>query len=186
MSEIEKITRYFTRTVEHIHRVQKNMLTVVVEFRFELGLSNEECRGLMFNVMKHDQSKFNEIQFIPYIELTEYYHQRKMLGNKDYEYPSSEVKKSVDLAVDNHYQEENHHMEKGDFKSKLEIIEIVCDLQAMAQEFNEGTCRGYFENVWKKKYQKEIVDDYEYFSLVDSMDKVIKLFEKRQADLLRD
>ena len=173
---MEKLERYFTRTVEHIHRVQKNMVTVVTKFRSDLKLSDEDCRKLMFNVMKHDQSKFNEIQFMPYVELTDYYHRRKVLGQTEYEYPEG-VKELVDVAVDNHYKEENHHIEKGDFKTKHEIIEIVCDLQAMAQEFNEGTCRNYFENVWKKKYMKEIVDDYEYWSLVDTMDLVIKCFE---------
>lgn len=132
----------------------------------------------MFNVMKHDQSKFNEVQFLPYVELTEYYHQRKNLKNKEYEYPSPLIKTAVDAAVLDHYNQENHHVEKGDFKSKLEVIEIVCDLQAMAQEFDEGTCRGYFENIWKKKYQQKIICDYEYFSLVDTMNLVIKCFEK--------
>lgn len=174
----DKLNRYFTRTVEHIHRVQKNMITVVTKFRDRLNLSDEDCRVLVHEVMKHDRSKFSTIQFAPYVELTEYYHQRKALGNKDYEYPSSEIKDLVDMAVNNHYVEENHHIEKGDSKSFHHIIEIVCDLQAMAQEFNEGTCRGYFENVWKKKYMKEIIDDFEYFSLVDTMDRVIKCFEE--------
>lgn len=171
----EKLNRYFKRTVDHIHRVQLNMVKVVTEFRDRINLSDEDCRALMFSVMKHDRSKFNEIQFLPYVELTEYYHQRKVLGNKDYNYANTQVIDAVNAAVHDHYQNENHHLEKGDSKSRLDLIEIVCDLQAMAQEFNEGTCRGYFENVWKKKYSKEIVDDFE--SMIEVMDCVIRCFE---------
>ena len=58
------------------------------EISFEMD--RETCRQLMFNVMKHDQSKFGDIQFEPYVELTEYYHQRKALKNKNCEYLSAE------------------------------------------------------------------------------------------------
>ena len=174
----EKFNRYFTRTVEHIHRVQKNMVNLVTNHRESLSLSDEDCRLLMFNVMKHDQSKFNETQFLPYIELTEYYHRRKVLG-EDYDYPLG-VKELVDIAVDDHYIQENHHLEKGDRKSRHDIIEIVCDLQAMAQEFGEGSCRGYWDNVWRKKYigTTMVPDDFEWFSMLELMEKVVQCFEK--------
>jgi hypothetical protein len=144
-----KEERYFKRTVEHIHRVQMNMLTVVTKFDRELSLSDEQRRILMYRVMIHDQSKFSDIQTGPYIELTEYHNQRKVLGNKDYDYPTPEIKNKVEVAVRHHYQCENHHPErmKGLVMKmdSLEVIEVVCDLQAMAQEFNEGSCAGYFE-----------------------------------------
>lgn len=178
-----KLERYFTRTIEHIHRVHKNMLLVVTDFKKDLCLSDEECRKLMFNVLNHDRSKFDDVQFLPYVELTEYYHQRKNIGNKEYDYPSDAIRSGVDIAVSDHYKKENHHLEKGDRKNKYEIIEIICDLQAMAQEFNEGTCRNYFENVWKKKYMNNIIDDFEWLSMIEVMDSVIRCFEKQKDEV---
>lgn len=178
---MNKTERYFIRTVAHIHRVQNNMLKVVTKFADTLKLSEEDCRILMFNVMKHDQSKFSSIQFKPYVELTEFYHRRKVLNESDYSYPSVEIAQSVELAVQDHYEKENHHPErmlgKAEKMSTHEIIEIVCDLQAMAQEFNEGTCRNYYENVWKKKQAVHFYDDFDWVLTTSIMDQVIKCFE---------
>ena len=116
----ESYTLYINRTVEHIHRVHKNMAYLVTECRdfsfshmgslFDLG-NNEQCRELMHQVFKHDRSKFSSKQFIPYIHLTEYYHQRKMLGNSEYEYPTKKIREFVEDAVNDHYFVENHHPE---------------------------------------------------------------------------
>ena len=149
VTKARMLEHYFSRTVEHIHRVQKNVLFLVTKCANKLGLSEDDCRQMMFNVFQHDQSKFSEIQFRPYVELTEYYHQRRVLGNKDYEYPEG-VEEMVDCAVLDHYYQENHHPERIPYDSDytlsiLESAETVCDLQAMAQEFNEGSCRGFFD-----------------------------------------
>lgn len=185
----EKLNRYFRRTVEHIHRVQNNMVYLVAEcrgFEFTAGpdhfkMDDESCRRLMWNVMKHDQSKFSEEQFQPYVELTEYYYQRKVLGNKEYAYAPF-VEQEVEDAVDDHYRKENHHPERNHGlalkMSFLELIEVVCDLQAMAEEFNEGSCRGYFENVWVKKQSVNFCDDFDWEVSKEFMNQVISLFEK--------
>jgi len=187
---MDKIDRYFTRTLEHIQRVQNNTLYLVINHKgFSFSAANEKfvldeetCRELMYNVTKHDQSKFSTIQFKPYIESTEYYHQRNNLNNKDYDYPNSQVKFDVDMAVANHYNMENHHPEKYKGLAKkmsfVELVETVCDLQAMAQEFNEGSCRGYFENVWKKKQSENFYDDWDWEVVKEFMNQIINLFEK--------
>jgi hypothetical protein len=156
------------------------MVRLTTKHREALCLSKDDCRKLMHNVMKHDHSKFSNEQFEPYIELTEYYHQKKKLNNPDYEYPLG-VKQLVDAAVDHHYKNENHHPEifagtigKWD---KFEAIETVCDLQAMAQEFNEGTCRNYFENVWKKKESQYFYDDFNWVEVITIMNMAIECFE---------
>lgn len=179
---MSKLDRYLTRTVEHIHRVQNNMVTVTTKFRDRLKLSDEDCRKLMFNVMKHDQSKFSPEQFEAYIELTEYYYQRKKLGNTEYKYPSLECELEVNAAVEHHYRNENHHPERfvGDLGKYdiYEAIETVCDLQAMAQEFNEGVCRNYYEKVWKPKQAKNFYDDFNWIETTTVMDLVIRCFEE--------
>ena len=48
--EAEMFERYFTRTLEHIHRVQKNMVNLIVHYKDKMGVNREECRQLMHNV----------------------------------------------------------------------------------------------------------------------------------------
>jgi len=177
---IEKYANYFVRTFEHINRVQRNMLTLILLHQDRLGLTTEQCREAMYNVLNHDRSKFSPEQFEPYVELTEYHRQRRTNKNYDYEYPSG-VKELVDQAIENHYQCENHHPQRlrgilGKY-TQLEAIETVCDLQAMAQEFGEGTCRKYFEEVWKPTQSQYFYDDYNWECVVVWMDEAIKCFE---------
>lgn len=191
-TEADKLNNYFNRTVEHIHRVHKNMLFVVTkcdDFKFSsagelFSLGDIETkRQLMYAVFKHDRSKFSHRQFLPYVELTEFYHQRKVLGNKDYFYPTSTLVDQIDTAVADHYLQENHHPERAQgqaFKMPYtELVEVCCDLQAMAQEFNEGSCRGYFENVWCKKQSMHFSDDFDWEITKDFMSGIIRLFEQQ-------
>lgn len=177
----EKLNYYLSRTVEHIHRVQNNMMKLCRDHRETLGLSDEDVRICMHNVMKHDQSKFSPEQFQPYIELTEYYRQRKALKNKDYDYQLG-VRELVDKAVEHHYQNENHHPEriKG-LCAKWgihEAVETACDLQAMAQEFDEGTCRKYWEEKWKPTHANSFYDDYNWYHVEAWMNLAITCFEQ--------
>lgn len=181
-SDTEMLERYLTRTMEHIHRVQKNMVYLLVNHRDELGLTRDEVRQCMENVAVHDQSKFSVTQFEPYVELTEYHHQRKVLKNDEYEYPEG-MKAKVDEAVNDHYYQENHHPEriKHDVTfnfAMLEAIETCCDLQAMAQEFNEGSCRGFFENVWMQKHKMAFESVEHFTTAIEYMNMVIKCFEE--------
>lgn len=180
-----KIDRFIVRTVEHIHRVQVNMVFLVTNHFQTLGLSRKEIQTLMHNVMKHDQSKFSVAQFEAYIELTEYYRQKR-LDNKAYEY-TEEGKHAVDLAVTNHYRSENHHPERfirddgkieAGIYTKEEAIETVCDLQAMAQEFGEGTCRRYLDEVWWPEHNKYFSDDYNWGMVKGWMSDAANCFEK--------
>lgn len=189
----EKLDRYIIRTMEHIHRVHKNMVSVVTKHRQTLRLTNEDCRKLMENVLNHDRSKFSNAQFEPYIELTEYYRQRKVLGNTEYDYPTQEIKEKVKFAIHHHYMSENHHPERLVIEENLiddeqmnaafafemtpyEIIEVCCDLQAMAQEFNEGSCRKYWSNVWWPEHSVTFGDDAD--KVRDLMHTVITCFER--------
>lgn len=144
---------------------------------------DDTCRTLMHNVMKHDRSKFSTNQFLPYIELTEFHHQRKTLKNENYDYPNEEIKKQVDGAIQNHYYVENHHPEGHTAiflaPNYFEIAEIVCDLQAMAQEFNEGSCRGFFENIWVKKQADNFKGTFRWDEIKTFMREVISLFERK-------
>jgi hypothetical protein len=170
----EKEVNYFKRTFEHIHRVQNNMKLLITTYHDQLNLRPGDCRVLAYNVMNHDRSKFSRKQFGAYIELNEYYRIRRS-SNPDHQYHSEEIKKAVDVAVQDHYEQENHHAESNafnvDYMSCFDLIEVCCDLQAMAQEFNEGSCRIFWENKWLPKYKISN-------SSKSLMDRVIQCFEK--------
>ena len=168
-----KEIKYFERTIEHIHRVQLNMKEIITKHHKELGLTVGDCRELAYNVMNHDRSKFSRKQFGAYIELNDYYRIKKTV-NPDYTYPTEEIKNAVALAVVDHYEQENHHVESNaynvNYMSKFDLIEVCCDLQAMAQEFKEGSCRKFWVDKWLPKYNcGDLAKSY--------MDKVICCFE---------
>ena len=165
---------YFERTLKHIHRVQQNMCTLITKYHKDLNLRPGDGRLLMWNVMNHDRSKFSRKQFGPYIELSEYYRIKKG-ENPEHTYPSKEIEKAVEEAVIDHYEQENHHAESNaynaDYMSCFDLIEVCCDLQAMAQEFNEGSCRKFWKEKWLPKYNASK-------DSVAIMDRVITCFEK--------
>lgn len=170
----KKELKYFERTIKHIHRVQDNMFTLILKHYEELNLRAGDCRILAYNVLNHDRSKFSRKQFGAYIELNDYY-RIKRSTNPNHQYPSEDIKKAVSVAVSDHYEQENHHAESNafnaDYMSCFDLIEVCCDLQAMAQEFNEGSCRGFWEEKWIPKYK---VNEQS----ISLMDRVISCFEK--------
>jgi len=158
------------------------MLFLVTHCHEGLGLSQEDRREAMHAVMRHDASKFSLAQFMPYVELTEYFRQRKKLGNDNYNYPTREIEKSTKDAWKAHYQTENHHPEKYKGQARqftiTECLEIVCDLQAMAQEFGEGSCRKFFEEIWRKEHIGYFqYDDFHYANSMGMMRRAIDCFE---------
>jgi len=181
-SDSDMLKRYFTRTVEHIHRVQNNMVYLLTNHMETLGLNRNAARQCMHNVMAHDLSKFSALQFEAYIEITEFYYQRKKRGNTDYEYPTG-IKKQVSSAITDHYHQENHHPARMKHDphfnfSTFEAIETVCDLQALSQEFNEPSCRSFFEKVWCVKHQDDFLTPEHFTNTTDYMRKVISCFEE--------
>lgn len=144
----DKELYYFNRTLEHIHRVHKNALYLVTNHAQELGLSVDHCREFMEQVLSHDISKFSSKQFRPYVDFS--------WAKKEDEELTEDEQEAFDQAWYDHYNSENHHPEKvrGVFSS-LEILEVVCDLQSMADEFGEGSCREFFEDNWVPKHKEK-------------------------------
>lgn len=184
----EMVIRYFNRTMKHIHRVQNLALYLVTACWIDLDLSIEERRKLIHNVLNHDRSKFSQTQMFGYIFLTEFHHQRRN-GNPDYQYPEG-IDLVVKDAINDHYLRENHHPDKCEMDrtfayGKLESIETMCDLQAMADEFGEGSCRSYFEDVWLPRViEKSLLSENQLYFFKKVAYKVIDCFEKpRLADV---
>jgi hypothetical protein len=162
------------------------MALLCTKYAEQLGLNDEDIRILMFTVLRHDRSKFSYDQFYPYIELTEYFRQKKTLGNKEHRYESKAQEEMVNEAIQEHYRQENHHPEKLSLEefgpsrwTITEALECACDLQAMAQEFKEGTFKHFFENVWIKK-QGEHFTFKNFKEVTDWMKQALLCFEDHQ------
>ena len=168
----EKEKYYFTRTLEHIHRVHNNMLYLITECHKELDLTTDHRRMLMAQVLPHDISKFNSKQFQPYIDFS----WSKKTGTK----LDVKTQTKFDIAWKDHYTIENHHPEKDDNDTVYvpHIIEIACDLQAMSQEFGEGTYKKYLEETWLNENKQYFLED-DFIYVTNQLYFILSLFEKQ-------
>jgi len=128
---------YEQRTREHIGRVARclSLLAAVTPYGDEL----------LERAKHHDASKFGPEERIPYIWLTEY-HRRRRTGDP-LEYPAG-VAEEVEMAVKHHLSANRHHPEfhaDTNEMTDVDLIEMVCDWTAMAQEFDQdgGSARGW-------------------------------------------
>ena len=172
---------YFNRTFKHIQLVRNNILFLITNKKNDLELSKKGCQLLSVNAMKHDASKFNDVQFEPYVDFS-----WKMKKTKNYKESTSP---GFEAAWKNHYTIENHHFQSGKYLEKIELIEVACDLFAMSQELKNSAME-YFKNTWckshndffinkKSKENKQSYDDYDYCKMVETIQYTITLLEKQ-------
>jgi len=164
---------YFQRTFDHIKRVQKSALYLILNHTEDLGLDVEDCRQLFKNVLHHDSSKFQMQQFRAYIDFS-----WCKKTNTDL---TDGQQYNFDKAWKNHYTVENHHPERfvedcGQM-SKIEIIEMACDLQAMAEELEEGNFLNYFNDVWRERQSKNFSDDFDWEQTKNLMIQIGNIFK---------
>ena len=148
---------YIERTKQHITNVRRVFFKIIKNIK----INNVDYNKLYENIVNHDDTKWSDEQREPYIIFS-----WKM---KNKEKLTEEEQENFNNAWEHHYMNEAHHPERhkgnGIF-DKLECIEIFCDLQAMSIEFNEGSCRKFFETKWQDKLQyykeeeREIVKEY--------------------------
>jgi hypothetical protein len=135
----EMLAFYERRTNEHISRVRRCLGL--------LALVTEHGDELLDRARVHDASKFGPEERIPYVWLTE--HHRCRRSGEPFEYPEG-VAERVERAVRHHVTTNRHHPEfhtDPNAMSDVDLIEMVCDWTAMAQEFGEagGSARGWAE-----------------------------------------
>jgi hypothetical protein len=128
---------YECRTREHIGRVRRclALLAKVTDYGDEL----------LARAAAHDASKFGPDEHIPYVWLTEYHRCRR--SGEPFEYPEG-IAESVQRAICHHVTTNRHHPEchaDPNDMSEVDLIEMVCDWTAMAQEFGQdgGSARGW-------------------------------------------
>ena len=155
----EEMKKFFEeRTKSHIDKVEKNIQKVAVN-----SVYREE---LLKRGANHDASKWSLEEMPPYIWLTEFYRCKNQ--NIDFSYPEG-VEEEVDKAFDHHVKNNSHHPEfhkSINDMSDVDIIEMVCDWTAMAQELEEenGSARSWADKTVGKKWkfndnQKKLIYD---------------------------
>jgi hypothetical protein len=132
---------YERRTIAHIGRV-RSCLRVMAEI-------THYGSELLTRAKEHDASKFEPEERIPYIWLTEFHRCRR--NGEFFNYPEG-IAEQIELAVQHHMSVNRHHPEyheSPDDMSEVDLIEMICDWTAMAQEFdqNGGSARGWADKV---------------------------------------
>jgi len=160
----EMVIFFERRTREHIDRVHRNLAVLA-----ELPEYPEEIvdRGEI-----HDTSKFIPPERLPYIWLTEFHRRRQ--NDEVFTYPEG-IEAQVQAAIRHHLTSNRHHPEfhvSPDEMSDTDIIEMVCDWTAIAQELreNRGSARPWADRTIgnrehfnfgevKKQFIYRVIDD---------------------------
>jgi len=133
----EMLAFYERRTNEHIDRVHRCLMLMAQVTNY-----GDE---LIERARVHDASKFGPEERIPYVWLTEYHRCRR--NGEPFQYPEG-VAEMVKRAIHHHVTANRHHPEfhlDPNDMSDVDLIEMVCDWTAMAQEFGQdgGSARGW-------------------------------------------
>jgi branched-subunit amino acid aminotransferase/4-amino-4-deoxychorismate lyase len=158
----EMLAFYERRTNEHIERVRRCLIF--------LAGATDYGEELIERAKAHDVSKFGDEERIPYVWLTEY-HRCKRSGEA-FDYPegmTDQVKRAIRHHVTTNRHHPEFHADPNDM-SEVDLIEMVCDWTAMAQEFGQdgGSARGWADktignrvafNANKRRFIYQMIDE---------------------------
>ncbi|QDU55182.1 DUF5662 family protein [Aeoliella mucimassa] len=127
---------------------------------------------LLERAARHDASKFEPEERVAYIWLTEH-HRRRKLGEA-FTYPSG-VEPLIESAIAHHMSHNRHHPEfhaDPNDMTEVDLIEMVCDWTAMAQEFQQcgGSAREWADRTVGQRVQFNAEKSrfvYEMIALLD-------------------
>ena len=157
--------RFFERrTNEHIARVRRclDLLAMVTDHADEL-----RERGRV-----HDASKFAPEEREPYIWLTEFHRCRR--ASEPFEYPEG-IEVRVQMAIKHHVTTNRHHPEFHSDPNSMtdaDLIEMVCDWTAMAQEFAQdgGSARRWADKTIGSKLKLNDNRTQFVYSMIELLD----------------
>ncbi len=158
---------YERRTREHIDRVRKCLLTLegVTDYGGELAR----------RTAVHDASKFDSEERVPYIWLTESYRCRR--DREPFAYPDG-MEQRVREAIAHHMSINRHHPEfhaDPNDMTDVDLIEMVCDWTAMAQEFkqNRGSAKGWADKTIGSQVQFNSEKAWFIYDRIDQLDRLL-------------
>jgi Family of unknown function (DUF5662) len=161
----EMILQFERRTSEHIKRVRNCLVA--------MAAVTPDDTELIRRSFVHDASKYSPEERLPYIWLTEYHRCRR--NGEPFEYPSG-MDELVRQAVDHHVRSNRHHPEfhadPNDMTDE-DLIEMVCDWTAMAQEFgeNNGSAKQWANMILKKRLRLNSDRQQFVYSAIELLDK---------------
>ena len=149
----EMLRRFAVRTLHHISLVGKNLL------RME-GYAGLERSELEARAREHDRSKFDEHESPGYIWLTWVYHCKET--GRPFEI-TPEISATIERALQLHRGRNAHHPEAHpapDAMSVIDLVEMVCDWTAIAQEKDGvGSARLWAnENISRWQFSRSVRD----------------------------
>jgi hypothetical protein len=162
---LEMIAFFERRTREHIDRVHRN-LTVLA--RLPGYPQDILSRGEI-----HDASKFVPPERVPYIWLTEFHRRRR--NGEVFTYPDG-VEKEVKTAIQHHLTTNRHHPEfhaSPNNMSGIDLIEMVCDWTAIAQELGEngGSARQWADKTIGERFHFSEAKKQFIYQVIDDLDR---------------
>jgi hypothetical protein len=163
----EMLAFYERRTNEHIERVRR-CLTLLADV-------TDYSEELIERAKLHDASKFGTEERIPYVWLTEYHRCRR--NGDSFEYPEG-IAERVKLAINHHVTSNRHHPEfhtDPNDMSDVDMIEMVCDWTAMAQEFGQdgGSARGWADKTIGKRVVFNADKRRFIYQMIEELDRQI-------------
>jgi Family of unknown function (DUF5662) len=164
----EMLAFFERRTNEHIERVRK-CLALMAQAVPHLG------QDLVERARIHDASKFGPQERIPYVWLTEYHRRRR--NGEPFQYPDG-MPELVKRAIHHHVTTNRHHAEfhaDPNDMSDVDLIEMVCDWTAMAQEFAEdgGSARGWADKTVGKRVAFNADKSRFIYKMIEELDRQI-------------
>jgi hypothetical protein len=158
---------YERRTREHIERVRRCLAL--------LAPVTDHGEELLERARVHDASKFGPEERIPYVWLTEYHRCRR--DGKPFEYPEG-VAEQVKMAIRHHVTTNRHHSEfhaDPNDMSDVDLIEMVCDWTAMAQEFGQdgGSARGWADKTVGERVAFNAEKRRFIYQMIEELDRQI-------------
>jgi Family of unknown function (DUF5662) len=170
----EMFAFYEHRTNEHVERVRR-CLTLLAKFT---DFGDE----LMERARVHDASKFGPEERIPYVWLTEYHRCRR--NGEPFEYPEG-VAEMVKRAIHHHVTSNRHHPEfhaDPNDMSEVDLVEMVCDWTAMAQEFGQdgGSARGWADKTIGRRVAFNVEKRLFIYRMIEELDRHIAAIRDAQ------
>ena len=152
---MEKQKEYIKYVNEHINNVQKAWNEVkmkcITYMVYVMGPNHINFEYIDFNIKNHDISKFSKEEFEPY---------RKNFYPVD-DKEKEENKEAFDKAWIHHYMNNPHHWDyfasvgREDEMTFKDVVEMICDWQAMGYKFGNTAKEWYEKNKSKIKLGKQ-------------------------------
>lgn len=145
---LKREENFINRFIKHTRLVQDNMI-FLEKYIEETNVVEINDFDLFKRSLKHDIDKLNDNLIESYILINKYYSDKRNNINSNIDIEN--IKENITL----HYKTQRHHFYRNNIKENcIDILEMCCDIDAVAFEQNEENNTVYFENYMLKEFPK--------------------------------